>query len=123
MTPTKRQRSTKKVGSSSQAPPRPQRTPQTSTNTHARGDIRHPLGLAHPNHVARYNCLNERMVVATRYYDEEQFARLGMLDGVRWLFARGSLGRFLEIKEHTCWDLTLEFLSTLHIEVTRGPHC
>jgi len=32
-------------------------------------------------------------------------------------------GHFLEIKEHTYQDLTLEFLSTLHAEVTRGPQC
>jgi len=50
---------------------------------HARGNIPHPLGLTHPNRIARYDCLNERMVVATRYYDEELLARLGMLDDIR----------------------------------------
>ena len=52
------------------------------------------------------------MVVATRYYDEELLARLGMLDDIRCLFARGGMGHFLEIKDHTYRDLTLEFLST-----------
>jgi len=33
------------------------------------------------------------------------------------------MGHFLEINEQTYWDLTLEFLSTLHVEVTRGPQC
>jgi len=33
------------------------------------------------------------------------------------------MGQFLKIKEHRYRDLTLEFLSTLHIEVTRGPQC
>jgi len=70
MAPTKRQRSTKEVGSSSQAPPQPQRTSQTSTNARTKGNISHPFGLTHPDHVARYNCLNEQMVVATRFYDE-----------------------------------------------------
>ena len=46
---------------------------------HARGNIPQPLGLTHPDHVARYNYLNDRMVVATRYYDEDLLARLGML--------------------------------------------
>ena len=46
-----------------------------------------------------------------------------MLDDIRWLFPRGGIGHFLEIKEHTYQDLTLEFLSTLHVEVTRGPQC
>jgi len=92
MLPTKRQRSTKEVGSSSQAPPQPQRTSRTSTNAHARGNIPHPLVLTHPDHVARYNCLNEHMVIATRYYDEELLAWLGMLHDIRWLFARGGIG-------------------------------
>jgi len=123
MAPTKRQRSTREIGSSSQAPPQPQRTSRISTDAHARGNILHPLGLIYPNHVASYNCLNERVVVATRYYDEDLKARLGMLDDIRWLFARGGMSQFLDLREHTYRDLTLEFLSTLHIEVTRGPQC
>jgi len=63
------------------------------------------------------------MVVATRCYDEDLLARLGMLDDITWLFTRGGMGHILEIKEHTYQDLTLEFLSTLHVEVTRGPQC
>ena len=59
------------------------------------------------------------MIVETRYYDKELLARLGMLDGIRWLFARGGMGHFIEIKGHTYRDLTLEFLSTLQ----RGPQC
>jgi len=82
MAPTKRQRSSKEVGSSSQAPPQPQRISETSTNAHARGNIPHPPGLTNHNHVARYNCLNERMVVATRYYDDELLACLGMFDDI-----------------------------------------
>jgi len=77
MAPTKRQRSTKEVGSSSQAPHQPQRI---SRNARVGGNIPHLLGLEQPDHVARYNCLNERMVVATGYYNEELLARLGMLD-------------------------------------------
>ena len=63
------------------------------------------------------------MIVETRYYDEELLGRLGLLDDIRWLFAQGGIGHFIETKEHTYWDLTLEFLSTLHVEVTRGPQC
>ena len=29
----------------------------------------------------------------------------------------------LEIRDHTYQDVTLEFLSTLHVEVTSGPRC
>jgi len=32
----------------------------------------------------------------------------------------GDMGHFIKMKEHTYWDLTLEFLSTLDVEVTRG---
>jgi len=61
------------------------------------------------------------MVLATRYYDEELLACLGMLDDIMWLFTRGGIGHFTEIKKHTYRELTLKFLSTLHVEVTRGP--
>jgi len=87
MAATKRQRSIKEVGSSSQALIRPQRTSRTSTNVRAQGNNPNPLGLTNPDHVVRYNCLNERMVVATRYYVEKLLARLGMLNDIRSLFA------------------------------------
>ena len=74
MAPTKRQRSTTEVGSLSQAPHWPQKTSRTSTIARARGNNPQPLGLTHSHHVARYNCLNERVVVATRYYDEDLLA-------------------------------------------------
>jgi len=63
------------------------------------------------------------MVMATTYYDKELLARLRILDDIRWLFTRGGLRHFLEIKEHTYRDLTLEFLSKLYIEIIRGPQC
>ena len=65
------------------------------------------------------------MIVATRYYDEELLGHLGILDDIHWLFAQegGGMRHFIELKEHTYRDLTLEFLSTLHVEVTRGPQC
>ena len=46
-----------------------------------------------------------------------------MLDGIRWLFVRGGIGHFLELKEHTYRGLTLEFFSTLNVEVIRGSQC
>ena len=63
------------------------------------------------------------MIVETRYYDEELLGCLGMLDDIQWLFAWDGMGHFIEIKKHTCWDLILEFLSALNVEVTRGPQC
>ena len=48
---------------------------------------------------------------------------MGPLDDNRSLFAKGGMSHFLELKEHTYRDLTLEFLSTLHVKVTRGPKC
>jgi len=79
--------------------------------------------LTNPDHISRHNCLNERIAAATRYYDEALLARLGMLDDIRWLFVTCRIGHFLELKECTYRDLTLEFLSTLHEEATRGPQC
>ena len=121
MAATKRQRSIKEVGSSSQTPTQPQRTYRTSSSSRAQGNISHPLGLTNLDHVARYNCLNEHVAVATRYYVEDLLARLRILDDIYWFFARGGMSHFLELKEHTYMDLTLEFLSTLHVEVSRGP--
>ena len=35
----------------------------------------------------------------------------------------GCMEHFIERKDHTYRDLTLEFLSTLHVEVTSGAQC
>ena len=48
---------------------------------------------------------------------------LGLLDDIRWLFARGEMGQFLETRDYTYQDLTLEFLRTLDVEVMSGPRC
>ena len=45
---------------------------------------------------------------------------MGLLEDIRWLFARGGISQFIEIKDHTYHDLTLKFMSTLHVEVTSG---
>jgi len=119
----KRQRSIKEVGTSSQALSWPQQTSRTSTIIWAQGNIPYPLSLTNPDHVARYAYLNECMVMAIHYYDEELLGHLVMLDDILWLFVRGSMGHFIEIKEHTYQDLTLEFLSTLYVEVAQGPQC
>jgi len=50
-------------------------------------------------------------------------ARFGFFDDIRWLFARAATEHFLELKEDAYWDLNPEFLSTLYVEVTRGPQC
>ena len=54
------------------------------------GNIPHLLGLTNPEHTAGYNYLNERILVATRYYHEELLGYLGLSDDIRWLFAWGS---------------------------------
>ena len=67
--------------------------------------------------------MSSRSVVATRYYDEELLVQMGLLEDIRWLFARGGMEHFIERENHTYCDLTLEFLSTLHVEVTSGAQC
>jgi len=39
------------------------------------------------------------------------------------LFAEGGMGLFIERKDHTYRDLTLEFFNTLHVDVTNGAQC
>ena len=40
-------------------------------------------------------------MIATRYYDEELLGQLSLLDDIHWLFARGGMGQFIEMKDHT----------------------
>jgi len=61
--------------------------------------------------------------VATRYYDEDLLVQMGLIDDIRWLFARGGMGPFIERKDHTYCNLTLKFLSTWHVEVMNGAQC
>ena len=61
--------------------------------------------------------------MATRYYDEDLLVQLGLIEDIRWLFAERGMGLFIERKDHTYRDLTLEFFSTLHVEVTNGAQC
>jgi len=67
--------------------------------------------------------LGSKLVVATRYYDEDVLNHFGLLDDICWLFARGGMGQFLETRDRTYREPPLEFLSTLHVEVMSGPRC
>jgi len=48
---------------------------------------------------------------------------MGLLDDIHWLFAKGEMGQFVEFRDCTYRNLILEFLSTLHVEIIRGPRC
>jgi len=67
--------------------------------------------------------LSSQSIVAARYYDEDLLVQTGLLEDIRWLFARGGMEHFIERKYHTYRDLTLEFLSTLRVEVMSGAQC
>ena len=99
-------KTTQEAGTSSKAPQRETRATWTSQAS-ARGNAPHPVGLTNPTHIERYNCLSSRSVVATRYYDEELLVQMGLLEDIRWLFARGGMEHFIERKDHTYHDLTL----------------
>jgi len=114
-------KTTQEAGTSSQAPPRATRTSRTSRAS-ARSNAPHPLGLTNPTHIERYNCFSSRSVVAT-HYDADLLAQMDLLEDIKWLFALGGMEHFIERKDHTYRDLTLEFCSTLHIEVTSGAQC
>jgi len=63
---------------SSQAPEQAPQDSCTSTTTiRSRGNIPHPFGLTNPEHIARYNALSSKLVVATQYYDEDVLNHLG----------------------------------------------
>jgi len=65
--------------------------------------------------------LSSKIIIVTQYFDEDLLTSLGLLDDVRWLFAHGGMGKFLETRDQTYYDLTLEFLRTLNVEVAGGP--
>jgi len=68
------------VKTSSQAPPSTRRTSRTSLAARTRGSAPHSLGLTHPDDIVRYDCLSCRTMIASRYYDGEFLAHLGLLD-------------------------------------------
>ena len=77
----------------------------------------YPLSLVNPSRIDQFYCLSIRSVIATHYYAEELLVQIGLLEDIRWLFAKGRIGQFIEMKDHTYRDLTLEFLSALHVEI------
>ena len=79
--------------------------------------------MVNPHHIECYNYLSSRIAVATIYYDKELLVQLELLDDIRWLFTRDEMGQLIEMKDHTYQDLILKFLSTLHVEVVKGPQC
>ena len=83
MAPKKKLRSTQGDDASSQVPQRTTRTSWTSTTVRTQGNSAHPVGLIYPNHVVCYTCLSSRLVIATRFYDEDLLAQLGSLDDIR----------------------------------------
>jgi len=107
---------TQESDTSSQASLRVKRATRTSQAT-TQDNAPHPLGLINLSHINCFSCLSSRCMIATHYYDEELLFQMGLLEDIRWLFARGWMGQFIEMKDHTYRDLTLEFLSALHVEI------
>ena len=93
MAPKRKARTAQEVGTFSQAPQRVSRTSRTSPNMRNRGNIPNPLGLTHPKHIARYNNLSCKLVVATCYYDEDFFTNQNL--GLVHKFAVISVGCLL----------------------------
>ena len=60
--------------------------------------------------------MSSKLVVATRYFDEDLLA-----GDICYLFARRGMGQFIETRSHSYYELSLEFFSTLHVEVTSCP--
>ena len=68
-------------------------------------------------------CLSNRQILITKYYDDELLNQMGLLDYIRWSFARGIIGQFIGLRDHTYCNLTLEFLSDLHVDIIQGSRC
>ena len=101
----------------------PSRTSWTSTSKRTQGNTPLPLGLTHFGDIACYTCLISALVVATYFYDKDLLAQLGLLDDIRWLFTLVGRVNLLKWKTIHIGTSPLKFLSTLHVEVTRGPWC
>ena len=80
MEPKKKVRTIKEVGTPSQAPKRAPQTCLTPTNARNQDNFPNPLGLTNSDHIATYNVLSSKLVVATCYYDEDLLIQLGLLD-------------------------------------------
>jgi len=96
MAPKKKARTTQGVRTLRQAQKRPTQTSRTSIDARMQGTAPHPFGLTNSDHIARYNALSSRRIVATRYFDDDLLTNLGLMDNIHWLFARGGLVQFLE---------------------------
>ena len=46
-------------------------------------NILNPVRLTTPEHVARYNALSSKFVVATRHFDEDLLTTFGFVDDIR----------------------------------------
>jgi len=65
---------------------------RASISAKSRGNASNSLDLTNPDHIARFNALNSRLISATRYFDENFLTNLGVIDDIPWLFARGDVG-------------------------------
>ena len=115
-------KTTPKVGSWSQAPLRTTQATRTTAIARTRGNPPPFLGLTNLEHVARFNCLSSRRIVVIRYYDDELLNQMGLLDDIRWLFARGEMGQFIELRDHTPY-LNLRILEYLTRRHHLRPRC
>ena len=123
MASKKETRTRQEAETSSQAPQWAPRNSCISIAIRNWGNIPHPLDLTNPEYITRYNALNSKLLVAARYYNEDVLSCFKLLDDIHQLFARGRMGQFLEITDHAYPGVSLEFLSTLHVEVMSDLRC
>jgi len=95
----------------------------TSSSSASRPDPNNPFNLTDDLHLKRFKTLASRPLFPTRYYDEYTLTRLGLLDDIYWLFQRVGMRQFLDVRHHTYRSITLEILSTIHVEILQGHRC
>ncbi|OIW15491.1 hypothetical protein TanjilG_32895 [Lupinus angustifolius] len=62
-------------------------------------------------------------MVLTRYMDDTDLDNLRLRDSFNWLLPRVGQGTFMTARDITYVELTLEFPSSLEVEILHGPHC
>ena len=71
----------------------------------------------------RYASLNKRVILPTRYLDENSLNTLGMLEEMTAMLRHIGWTTFTSLKNLAYERITLEFLSSVSVEILQGKNC
>ena len=83
----------------------------------------HGIQFVNADQQARYTLLLNRPMFCTKYIDEYALQTLGLLDDVMWMFQRVGWTKWVALRRPTYERITIEFLSSLDIEILQGKNC